>query len=105
MAKPEETSASAPQTAHTQTLAEPDNNQLVVKHSRALVTDQPTTNKTAQRTDHCKLGYGALRALIATDNQSCPAYKPEMQHISHLAKLQKREPLFAHCIGQCLEEL
>ena len=30
MAKPEETSASAPQTAHTQTPAEPGNNQLAV---------------------------------------------------------------------------
>ena len=76
MAKPEETSTSAPQAAYTQTPAEPVQEPTSFQRIRALVTNQPTTNKTAQRTDHCKLGYGALHTLSATDHQSCVAYKP-----------------------------
>ena len=76
MAKPEETSTSAPQAAYTQTPAEPVQEAPSFQRSLALVTNQPTTNKTAQRTDHCKLGHGALHTLSATDNQSCAAYKP-----------------------------
>ena len=76
MAKPEETSVYAPQAAYTQTPAEPVQEAASFQRSRALVTNQPTTNNTAQRTDHCKLGYGALHTLSATDNQICTAYKP-----------------------------
>ena len=73
MAKPEETSAYAPQAAYIQAPAEPVQEATSFQRSRALVTNQPTTNKTAQRTDHCKLGYGALHTLRAIDNQSWTA--------------------------------
>ena len=62
--------------AYTQTPAEPVQEATSFQRSRDLGPTNLQPIKTAQRTDRCKLGYGALRTLSATDNQRCTAYKP-----------------------------